>query len=69
MLKIDVEGGELRVLKGARGILRHQRPVVVVEYKPKNAQRFGWDLSDLGLFMMTLKYRQVFEKKPNLVFV
>jgi FkbM family methyltransferase len=30
-VKIDVEGAELEVLRGAAGVLRHQRPVVLFE--------------------------------------
>ena len=32
IIKIDVEGAELKVIRGAAGILRHQRPLVVMEY-------------------------------------
>jgi FkbM family methyltransferase len=69
LLKVDVEGGELRALFGARRILRHQKPVIVVEYKPKNAARFGWSLANLNAYMWELGYGRAFEKKPNLVFV
>jgi hypothetical protein len=33
LLKIDVQGGELDVLLGARGILTTDRPMVVFEYE------------------------------------
>ena len=32
IIKIDVEGAELKVIRGAAGTLRHQRPLVVMEY-------------------------------------
>ncbi len=69
LLKIDVEGGEMAVLRGARRILRHQRPVVVVEYKSLNANRFGWSLHSLNTYMHNLGYHLAFSNKPNLVFV
>ncbi|MFN6950977.1 MAG: FkbM family methyltransferase [Albidovulum sp.] len=45
-LKIDVEGFELDVVTGAEKIIRSHRPVMVVEQKPNNAERYGrgrWD--------------------------
>lgn len=40
-LKIDCEGYELRVLRGAEAMLERCRPCVIVEQKPGHAQRFG----------------------------
>lgn len=40
-IKIDCEGGELAVLKGAEQTLRHCKPCVIVEQKPGRAQKFG----------------------------
>lgn len=39
-LKIDTEGYEEFVLRGATDLLKH-RPVIIVEQKPNNAQRYG----------------------------
>lgn len=41
-IKIDCEGSELPVLRGAEETLRRCRPVVIVEQKPGHAQRFGF---------------------------
>lgn len=38
LVKIDVEGHELEVLKGARRTLRECRPVAIVEVTPKNLE-------------------------------
>lgn len=40
-IKIDVEGWELPVVEGAQRIIRRDRPVMVVEQKPNNAERYG----------------------------
>lgn len=45
-LKIDVEGYEFEVIAGAEQTIRGHRPVMVVEQKPLQAERYGrgrWD--------------------------
>jgi FkbM family methyltransferase len=49
-LKIDVEGFEFDVLQGASETIQRCRPVVVIEQKANNAERYGrgrWDASNL----------------------
>jgi FkbM family methyltransferase len=41
LLKIDVEGFELQVVTGAEQTIRSHRPVIVIEQKPNNAERYG----------------------------
>lgn len=41
LIKIDVEGGELGVLRGAGRVLREQRPVVVFEFGLGAADHYG----------------------------
>lgn len=42
LIKIDTEGNELPVLRGAEDTLLRCHPVVIVEQKPGHAQRFGF---------------------------
>lgn len=41
LIKLDCEGYELNVLKGAENLLRACKPTIVVEQKPGRAQQFG----------------------------
>jgi FkbM family methyltransferase len=49
-IKIDVEGFELFVIEGGERIIRENRPVMVIEQKPDNAERYKvgrWDATAL----------------------
>ncbi len=61
-VKIDVEGGELGVLRGAASMLRRDRPVIVFEHGVGSADRYGTEpdhvfdvLTDCGLEVTTMR--------------
>ena len=57
-IKIDVEGSELLVFKGAQRILSEDRPVILVEINPSNLLRTsGISAMEFGLFVEKLDYR------------
>ena len=45
-IKLDVEGAEGQVLLGALQTLSHFHPVVLFEFIPQYAARFGWQSRD-----------------------
>jgi FkbM family methyltransferase len=56
-VKIDVEGAELLVFKGAQRILTHDRPVILVEINPSNLMRTsGASATEFGTFVEELGY-------------
>ncbi len=46
VLKIDVEGAEYPILKGASGILKEISPTILVEFHPKEIKAFGGDVRE-----------------------
>jgi len=57
LIKIDVEGAELQVLKGARSLLSSpEAPVVIVEYGPANTVAFGYRAGEVCDFLKELGY-------------
>ena len=56
VLKIDVEGAEFRVLKGAEQTLRAHRPVIWCEIHPLQMHNLGDDVESLTRYLADLGY-------------
>ena len=83
VLKIDVEGFELHVLKGARSVLANDQIVAIIIEMNGNGQAFGISdseihafLTDLGYFPVsydpftrTVKVEQSFDVKDNTLYI
>jgi FkbM family methyltransferase len=48
LVKLDIEGSELRALRGARAVLGRHRPVVFMEFWAQGAENAGHSLEDLA---------------------
>ena len=67
-IKIDVEGNELDVLKGAIDTIIKNKPIIELEYN-NLSKRFNVELNDIIIFLKKLNYK--FDKRfeSNLYFI
>jgi len=54
IIKIDVEGYELEVLKGSKKTIKKHQPVIQVELRQTHTQRYNYGPNDLVDFVMNL---------------
>jgi FkbM family methyltransferase len=47
LIKLDAEGGELDILRGARQTLKSYTPGIIVEWNPETADLAGWKITEL----------------------
>lgn len=64
LVKIDTEGSELDVLRGAPGLLRDRRPVLVLELNPYWMSERGWSLDDLRSLLTEHRYELYATRAP-----
>ncbi len=56
VLKIDAEGAELRVLRGARHLLVNEAPLIFCEIHPRQLRNCGSSLAELEGFLAGIDY-------------
>jgi len=56
LIKIDVEGGELDVLKGGGGILERLRPIIMCEMDDRRTQQWGYQAREIWEFLQGYGY-------------
>jgi len=65
VFKIDVEGAELRVLRGARNLLLTRRSAILCEVHPQQMQHCGSSLGELQEFLDGIGYFLTPLDEPN----
>ena len=58
-IKMDVEGWELPILKGARNIMERDHPFISVEAKNTVLRRYGQNKQDLHQYLASQGYRRL----------
>ena len=56
VMKIDVEGSELEVLKGASDTIKKFRPVIIVEAAEDNCRSAGYTAADIPGYLKSFSY-------------
>jgi len=57
LVKLDVEGSELNVLKGMKNTLQSQHPKILIEIHPQQLKSFGFSPSDVIEFLSKFGYK------------
>jgi hypothetical protein len=63
VMKVDVEGFELSVFRGAREIIRRDRPALCFEFDPANMTRKGSDPAELVQMLLDSGYQFAFHDR------
>jgi len=65
IIKIDVEGAELRVLRGARDLMRRKPIVIFCEIHPRQMENCGSTLGEFKTFLESVGYAMEALDTPN----
>lgn len=69
VIKIDVEGAEIKVLKGMKNLLKNHKPDLIIEVEEEHLRRFGDTSASLIAFLDSLGYNyQKIQEEPNYLF-
>ena len=70
LVKIDVDGHELHILRGAKNMLSTSKPVLIVEFTPSYSNTYLEELAEIDVFLASLGYQALTDEEtiiPDLV--
>lgn len=67
LIKVDVEGSEVALLKGARGTLERFRPLVMIEINPGTLRRFEQTAGDVVSLLGKYRYRMAYANRLGML--
>ncbi|MEY3534463.1 MAG: hypothetical protein RLZZ582_39, partial [Verrucomicrobiota bacterium] len=65
LMKIDCEGYELKILQGAREVLRRDRPVLLIEVHPQFLPQFGGSVRQVVEFLAPMYDLEAWDFSPD----
>ena len=65
IIKIDAEGSEIEILKGAKTIIIKYKPIIFLSLHPYHIKKIGNDIHDLSSILSEIKY-DIIDKNNNI---
>lgn len=67
LIKIDTEGCEYNILKGAKKVIEKYKPKIFLEYYDMNLRQFGLTIEDLNKLISEIGYHIVWSQEDNVL--
>ena len=70
LVKIDVDGHELHILRGAKNMFSASKPVLIIEFTPSYSKTYLDELAEIDVFFASLGYQALTDEEniiPDLV--
>ncbi len=69
LIHLDIEGYELPALRGSVETIKRHHPVIALEYKDNQAQRYNYSLDQLERFLSDMDYKFVSQEQDDRVYI
>lgn len=66
-MKLDTEGSELKILRGAKKMIARDRPIMILEYNEINMKQCGIRSQELDEFLIEMKYEWKFISSEDIL--